>query len=419
MMNNEQRAALITARRQAILNQMEPGSILFLYSGIEQHFSLDAYHHFEVNKNFFYLTGIQRDHMVLVLDNNGEDPKEILYIPKADPLTERWMGKRMTVEEAREISGIKEIRFTDIFEARTARYLTDHNVDLAYFDTYRQSIEDAPDYNAAQAAEFAKNHIGIPVKNCHPMIAALRMQKDEAEIELMQKAIDITEIGLKQVLSTLKPGMFEYQVQAEFEYAIKYHGAQSPAFATIAGSGINGTMLHYGTNHCVAEDNTLILLDLGARYEGYCADITRTYPVNGKFTERQKAVYNAVLAANKAVTAAAKPGMTTAQLNDIAKDVLGDGLIELGIIEDKKDVGKYYMHGVAHHLGIDVHDTVNLKDKVLKPGAVITNEPGLYIDEEAIGIRIEDDLLITEDGCICLSQSIIREADEIEEVMAK
>ncbi len=419
MMNQEHRANLIASRRKAVLEQMAPGSVLFLYSGIEQHFSLDAYHHFEVNKNFFYLTGIQRDHMVLMLDNNGEEPKEILYIPKADPHTERWLGKRMTVEEAREISGIKEIRFTDIFDTRVARYMTDHNVDLAYFDTYRQSTEDAPDYNAVKAAEFAQNHVGVPVKNCHHMIASLRMQKDAAELELMQQAIDITEIGLKHVLSTLKPGMYEYQVQAEFEYAIKYHGAQSPAFATIAGSGLNGTMMHYGTNHCVAEDNTLILLDLGARYEGYCADITRTYPVNGKFTERQKAVYNAVLAANKAVTAAAKPGMTTAQLNDIAKDVLGDGLIALGLIEDKKDVGKYYMHGVAHHLGIDVHDTVNMQNKVLKPGAVITNEPGLYIDEEAIGIRIEDDLLITEDGCICLSQSIIREADEIEEVMAK
>ncbi len=419
MMDNTQKASFLAARREAVLNQMEPGSILFLYSGIEQHFSLDAYHHFEVNKNFFYLTGIQRDHMILMLDNNGEELREILYIPKADPLTERWMGKRMTVEQAREISGIKEIRFTDIFDARFERYMTDHQVDAAYFDTYRQCAEDAPDYNAIKAAEFAKNYVGTPVKNCHHMIASLRMQKDAAEIELLQKAIDITDIGLNRVLSTTKPGMYEYQVQAEFEYAIKYHGAQSPAFATIAGSGVNGTMLHYGTNHCVAEDNTLILLDLGARYEGYCADITRTYPVNGKFTERQKAVYNTVLAANKAVTAAAKPGMTLAQLNDIAKDVLAEGLIALGLIEDKKDVGKYYMHSVSHHLGIDVHDTVNMKNKALKPGAVITNEPGLYIDEEAIGIRIEDDLLITEDGCVCLSQSILREADEIEAAMVR
>lgn len=418
-MNKEQTAALIAARRQAVLNQMSPGSILLLYSGIEQHMSLDAYHHFEVNRNFFYLTGIQRDHMVLMLDNNGETPKEILYIPKPDAFSERWTGKKRTVEEAREISGIKEIRYTDIFDAKTERYLTDHNVECVYFDTFRQTAEDAPDYNTVKAAEFAKNYVGIPVKNCHHMIAAMRMQKDEAELELIKKAIDITEIGLNRVLSTLKPELYEYQVQAEFEYAIRYNGAQSPAFATIAGSGINGTMMHYGSNHCVCKDGSLVLLDLGARYQGYCADITRTYPVNGKFTDRQKAVYNAVLAANKAVTAAAKPGMTLAGLNDIAKEVLAKGLIELGLIEDAKDVGKYYMHGVSHHLGIDVHDTVNMADKALKPGAVLTNEPGLYIDEEEIGIRIEDDLLITEDGCICLSESIIREADEIEAAMAK
>ena len=419
MFTNQEKSAYIAARRQKVLEQMAPNSILLLFSGAEQHISLDAYHHFEVNKNFFYLTGIQRDSMVLMLDNTGEELKEILYIPKADPLAERWMGKKMTVEEAKEISGISEIRFSDVFDARIERYLTEHDLICAYYDTFRYSTADAPDFNAIKAAEFAKNYIGIQVRNCHPMIAAMRMQKDEAEIELMQKAIDITDIGLERVLATLKPGMMEYQVQAEFEYAIRYNGAQSPAFPTIAGSGINGTMLHYGTNHCVAEDGTLVLLDLGARYEGYCADITRTYPVNGKFTERQKAVYNVVLAANQAVKAAAKPGMTTAELNDIAKEVLAEGLIELGLIEDKKDVGKYYMHGVAHHLGIDVHDATNAAFRKLQPGAVITNEPGLYIDEECIGIRIEDDLMITEDGCVCLSEHIIRTVEDIEAAMAK
>lgn len=419
MLNTEQTATYIAARRQAVLNQMAPGSIMLLFSGIEQHISVDAYHHFEVNKNFFYLTGIQRDHMVLMLDNNGEELKEILYIPKADAFSERWLGKKMTVEEAKAISGISEIRFTDVFDAKIERYLTDHGVDCIYFDTFRQTAEDAPDYNSAKAAEFAKNYVGIPVKNCHPMLAKMRMQKDEAEIQQIKQAIDITDMGLKRVLSRLQPDMYEYQVQADFEYEIKYHGAQSPAFHTIAGSGANGTMMHYGTNHCVAKDGSLILLDLGARYAGYCADITRTYPVNGKYTDRQKAIYNLVLAANRAVTAAAKPGMTLVQLNDVCKEVLANGLIELGLIEDKKDVGKYYMHSVSHHLGIDVHDAVNMNDKVLKPGAVITNEPGLYIDEEEIGIRIEDDLLITEDGCICLSEAIIRDADEIEAAMRR
>lgn len=419
MLTKEQTAALISARRQAVLNQMVPNSILLLYSGVEQHISLDAYHDFEVSRSFFYLTGIARDEMVLMLDNNGGDIKEILYIPKADAFSERWLGKKMSLEEAREISGVQEIRYTDSFDARLSRYLTDYGVDAAYFDTFRASAQDAPDYNAAKAAEFAKNYVGISVKNCHPMLAKMRQQKDEFEVAQIRKAIELTDAGLQHVLHTLQPGMMEYQVQANFEYTIRYNGAQSVSFPTIAGSGINGCMMHYGTNHCEAKDGSLILLDLGARYQGYCADITRTYPVNGRFTDRQKAVYNAVLAANYAVRDAAKPGMTLLDLNNIAKEVLAKGLIELGLITDAKEVGKYYMHGVSHHLGIDVHDAVNMGDKALKPGMVITNEPGLYIDEEEIGIRIEDDLLITEDGCVNLSEAIIREADEIEAAMAR
>jgi len=243
------------------------------------------------------------------------------------------------------------------------------------------------------------------------------MNKDAEEVEVTKEAIKVTEEALNHVLATLKPGMMEYQVQAEFEYKVKSLGADGMAFPTIAGSGINGTMLHYETNHDVCKENTLILLDLGARVKGYNADITRTYPVSGKFTERQKQFYNIVLKANQTVASEARPGVTLKELNDICKKVLAEGLIELGLIEKEEEVGKYYMHGVSHHLGIDVHDvTVPEKDK-LTPGMIITNEPGLYIDEEEIGIRVEDDLLITENGCEVLSKDIVRTVEEIEAKM--
>ncbi len=419
MFSQMETAKFISARRQQVLNQMLPGSILVLYSGVEVHQSADAYLPFEVNKNFFYLTGIQRDQMILVLDNTGEAAKETLYIPKADAFSDRWLGKRMTVEEAKEKSGIAQVRYADSFSLAMDYFLFTHELSAVYFDASRYASEDLPDYNAAKAAEFAKAHVGIPVKDCHPMLAKMRMCKDASELETMKEAISITDQGLRRVLSRLQPGMYEYQVQADFEYAIRYHGAQSVAFDTIAGSGANGTMMHYCTNHCVAEDGSLILLDLGARYQGYCADITRTYPVNGKFSERQKAVYNAVLAANRAVKEAAKPGVTLTDLNNLCKEVLAKGMIELGLITDAKDVSKYYMHGVSHHLGIDVHDVTNAQNKALMPGNVITDEPGIYIDEEALGIRIEDDLLITEDGCVCLSEEIIRTPEEIEAAMQK
>ena len=257
------------------------------------------------------------------------------------------------------------------------------------------------------------------MKNLFPLVVALRMWKDADEIQATRAAIGLTKNALEYVMENLTPGMYEYQAQADFEYHIMRNGADGPGFPTIAGSGINGTMLHYDTNREICADGSLLLLDLGARLNGYNADITRTYPVNGKYTERQRAVYEIVLAANKRVAAEAKPGMTLAQLNDICKSVLAKGLMDLGLIEEEAQVSKYYMHGVSHHLGIDVHDVSIAANKELAPGAIITDEPGLYIDEWEIGIRIEDDLLITEDGAEVLSQDILRDPDDIEAFMAK
>lgn len=408
-----------TARREAVLNQMEEGSIAILYSGIEMHISADSYARFEENRNFFYLTGLRREEMVLVLDKAVSPARTLLFIEEADPTKERWYGRKVTVAEAKEISGIQDVLFINSFESMMNMKMTREDVKQVYFDTYRHSTGDLPDYNLVKANAFAAAYPGTPVRNLFPLVAGLRMWKDADEVAVMQEAIDLTEDGLKFVMQNLKPGMKEYQVQADFEYSIRRNGAEWPAFPTIAGSGINGTMLHYGTNLETCEDGKLILLDLGARVRGYNADITRTYPVNGKFTERQKAVYNVVLAANRKVAAEAKPGMTLLELNNICKEVLAKGLIELGLIEKEDQVGKYYMHSVSHHLGIDVHDVTVASQAKLCPGAVITDEPGLYIDEWEIGIRIEDDLLITEDGAVVLSEGIIRTVEEIEAFMAK
>ena len=409
----------LTDRRKQVLDKMVEHSILVLYSGIERHVSADAYAHFEENRNFFYLTGLRRDNMVLLMDKAAEEPKVTLFIEEADPTAERWYGRKATKEEAKEISGIADVQFIDSFESTLDRILTREDVDAVYFDTYRHQAQDMEDYNLMKARAFASAYPGTQVKNIFPLIAELRMQKDEDEIALMKEAIHMTDVALQRVMQNLKPGMKEYQAQADFEYSIFYQGADGVAFPTIAGCGKNGTMLHYDTNREECEDGKLLLLDLGAKYQGYCADITRTYPVNGKFTERQREVYDIVLAANRRIAKEAKPGMTLKELNDICKEVLAEGCIRLGLIEKKEEIGKYYMHGVSHHLGIDVHDVTVDSNRKLRPGAVITDEPGLYIDEWEIGIRIEDDLLITEDGCVELSADIIREADEIEAFMAK
>ena len=404
-------------RRKQVFEKMERQSALILFSGIESHVSADEYAPFEADRNFFYLTGLRRDHMILLMKKTLKEEQVSLFIEEADPTQERWYGRKVTVDEAKEISGIDNVMFLDSFEGAVDRMMAREDIDSLYFDCYRYQLEDMPDYNMIKAKEFAEKYPGHAVKNISQVIAELRMQKDGDEVALVREAIGITDKALQYVMKHLEPGMAEYQAQADFEYMIRYNGAEGTAFPTIAGSGANGTMLHYDTNLDICEDGSLLLMDLGAKYRGYCADITRTYPVNGTYTERQRQVYDIVLAANREVAKTAKPGMTLKELNEIAKKVLAAGCMNLGLIEKEDEIDTYYMHGVSHHLGIDVHDVTAACNEKLQPGAIITDEPGLYIDEWEIGIRIEDDLLITENGCECLSEAIIRDPDEIEAFM--
>ena len=404
-------------RRKQVFEKMERQSALILFSGIESHVSADEYAPFEADRNFFYLTGLRRDHMILLMKKTLKEEQVILFIEEADPTQERWYGRKVTVDEAKEISGIENVMFLDSFDGAADRMMAREDIDSLYFDCYRYQFEDMPDYNMIKAKEFAEKYPGHAVKNISQVIAELRMQKDGDEVALVREAIGITDKALQYVMKHLEPGMAEYQAQADFEYMIRYNGAEGTAFPTIAGSGANGTMLHYDTNLDICEDGSLLLMDLGAKYRGYCADITRTYPVNGTYTERQRQVYDIVLAANREVAKTAKPGMTLKELNEIAKKVLAAGCMKLGLIEKEDEIDTYYMHGVSHHLGIDVHDVTAASNETLQPGAIITDEPGLYIDEWEIGIRIEDDLLITEIGCECLSEAIIRDPDEIEAFM--
>lgn len=409
----------VVSRRRAVLEQMEQGSIMVLYSGEAIPQSMDECCPFEANHHFYYLTGLRRENMALVLSKSAGEDRTVLFIEEPVPSMERWTGRRVTKEEGTAISGIDDVRYIDSLQGAISRMIDRERVDAAYFDCYRYAMTDPDSCNMRKAREFAAAYPTITLKNAHTMLAAMRMVKDEAEIACLREAIDLTDKGLRRVLATLAPGQMEYQAQAEFEYAIRYNGAEDKAFQTIAGSGLNGCMLHYNTNHCRMEAGTLLLLDLGARVKGYNADITRTYPVSGTYSPRQKAVYDVVLRANQAVAEAARPGLTLKQLNEVCKQTLAEGLMALGKIDSPEQIGTYYMHGVSHHLGLDTHDVSAHDETPLAPGMVITNEPGLYIDEEQIGIRIEDDLLITADGCEVLSQALPRTTEEIEALMAR
>ncbi|MCR5611337.1 MAG: aminopeptidase P N-terminal domain-containing protein [Clostridiales bacterium] len=403
--------------REKLYRTLEANTLVIAYAGIPIHTNEDDYFDFAVNSQYFYLTGLERENTAFIAYKSADKTQEVLFIEEPDPHSERWTGKMPTKEEVREISAIEDVRYTDSIEGAISSFMGRFRVERVYFDMYRCRMNDLPDYNLVMAERFAKAYPQAVLKDLHTACVPLREQKDADEVESIRKAVDITRQGLEFVMKNLKPGMMEFEVQADFEYTCRRLGAKRQSFPTIAGSGINGCMMHYGTNHCEVKDGSLILLDLGVKYENYCSDITRTYPANGKFSPRQREFYELVLKANEAVAAAAKPGVTTRDLNDIARKVLGEGLVAMGMIADVSEVGKYYMHGVSHAIGIDVHD-ISLVGDVLKPGWVISNEPGLYIDEEEIGIRIEDDLLITENGCEVLSKDIIKDPDAIEAFMA-
>lgn len=405
-------------RRKKVMDCLGDGEMLVLYSGMPVPMSMDECYPFEANRHFYYLTGLRRENMALLLSKTGDEPREILYIEPAIPKMERWTGKRVTREEAIRISGMSSVQFIGALEDMISRICAREFPKAVWMDTHVEDGKALPMYNVVKAKEFLGKYPGVQVRDLHPVVSRIRMIKDAEEIACFREAIRMTNKGLERVMDRLHPGMMEYQVQADFEYEIRNQGSEHTSFPTIVGSGKNGCSLHYESNDAEIGDGNLVLLDLGARYKGYCADISRTYPASGTYTEAQRTYYEIVLEANRAVEASAKPGMTIKQLTELCKDVLAEGLIRLGKIKGKEEIGNYFMHGVSHFIGLDTHDVYDALNCPLEPGMIISNEPGLYIDDEAIGIRIEDDLLITENGCENLSREIEKDPDHIERIMA-
>ncbi|HEU4963758.1 MAG TPA: M24B family metallopeptidase, partial [Bacilli bacterium] len=238
-------------------------------------------------------------------------------------------------------------------------------------------------------------------------------------IENIKQAISITNKGIRAMMDNARPGMKEYELEAHFDFVLKSQGVRERAFESIIAGGHNATVLHYVENNSVIEDDTMVLIDLGATYGHYSADISRTFPINGKFTDRQKDVYNLVLRAELETIKAIKPGVPFTTLNEITKRVLTEGAKELGLLSEGQDISDYYYHGVSHFLGLDTHDVGNYRDLTLQPGMVVTIEPGLYIAAEGIGVRIEDDVLVTEEGYEVLSEEILKTVEDIEAYMGR
>lgn len=401
--------------RNKLINELENNSVLVLFSGSAPKKSLDQQYLYTVNRNFYYETGIEEANDILLISKIDDKVKVNLFINEIDEAKARWVGRTLTKEEAKNLSGIDDVLYMSEFNDTLDIRLNKSNT--LYLDLEKQSFEE--DTFSIRFKDVINNdYPNIEVKDVFPFIARHRSVKEKEEVELIKKAIDITRLGIESLMKHARSGIYEYQLEAYFDYEIKTNGATDFAFKTIAGSGVNGAILHYEDNNSLIEDDSLILFDLGAQYKLYNADITRTFPVSGKFTKRQKEIYEIVLNGQEVVFKSVKPGITLMELNNILKEYYVKELTKIGLIKEEKELINYYFHGVSHHLGLDTHDAC-LRNEPLKEGAVITVEPGLYIEEEKIGIRIENDVLVTKDGYIDLAKDIIRTVEDIENFMKK
>lgn len=410
-------------RRQAFAKEMVKGSFSLLYSGETVFKSKDQNFPFTINRNFYYLTGLKRENFTLLMLHGEDCHYEFLFIEEPSEYATKWLGAKMTKEEASLVSGIaiENIHYQKDFEAfLSSRILMDSRYALSgiptniYLDLFRQTM--VKPSSLITFRRVLEIYPELKVLDANTILDELRRVKSPAEIEEIKKAIDYTNAGIKALLSNVEPGKNEREQEALFEFAIKLAGSEGLSFGTICASGKNATVLHYENNNCVIEDNTLVLNDLGALSNEYAADITRTYPANGKFTERQKQFYQLVLDVNKKIISMIKPGIYLSDLNAKANEMLTEGMMKLGKIKEKSEISRYYYHSIGHYLGLDVHDVGTYKKK-LEPGVVITVEPGIYVSEEGIGIRIEDDVLVTKDGHLNLSKDIIKEIKDIEKYM--
>ncbi|WP_317366900.1 aminopeptidase P family protein [uncultured Tyzzerella sp.] len=402
-------------RKKIIGSLKEEKAIIFLFSGKAQHKTCDQFFPFEPNRNFYYMTGIDKPHLIYMAIKNGDNIDETLFIERYDEFKAKWNGKTINEEEATNISGIENIKYIDEFYQAISTSIFRNNIETVYLDLENRYLDKSN--RAFKEAELLKeNYPYINIKNIYNNIGYLRLFKEEQEIEYMKNAINITKKGIENILKNANPNIMEYELEACFDYEIKRNGSKDKAFNTILASGQNATVLHYEDNNDKINDCELVLIDLGATYKYYNADISRTFPINGKFTDRQKQLYNIVLEGQRKVIEAIKPGLPFKRLNEILLEHYQEELTKIGLIKDKSEVSKYYYHGVSHYLGLDTHDVSGGLggDDTLKKGMVITVEPGLYIAEEKIGIRIEDDILVTETGYENLSKDIIKTVEEIE-----
>ena len=408
-------------RRENLIELMEENSVAVLFAGAPKIVSEDEYYHFESNRHFYYLTNIEQENSVLLIIKEIGEVKTYFFIDEYSELKEKWTGKRLTDDEAKELSNIDNIYHTKDFDSIFDLALKKDNnqygkIAKLYIDfTPELKIKDA--YSTLELKkEVEAKYPHIAIENVYPLVTSLRMKKSPYEIEQLREAIHLTKLGINDLLIRLGNNQYEWELANDFSYYGMSHGRHGLAFDTIAAAGKSAICLHYPQQTEKVRNEDLILFDLGYAHNGYSADVSRTFPVCGTFSPIQKKIYQCVLNCNKAVIEYAHAGLKIEDLQKFASEFLKNECVREGLLQPEEDIRRVYYHGVSHHLGLDTHDASD-RSKPLEPGNVITVEPGLYFKEYGIGVRIEDDVLITDGATEVLTHEIKKEVNDIEELM--
>ncbi len=403
--------------RRRVAEHMIGNDAMLFFSGEPVRKTADENYQFFTNRNFLYLTGVKQERSALVLLKKGDLVSECLFVTKPDFEREIWTGRRFTEAELNEMSGVEGVEDINNLDRMLDELLSSRPLMTLWLCFDALAAERSFDIEREFARHIRSRHPHIVVRNSYPLLAALRKIKAPEEIAAIRSAMRITETGIRRMMNVAKPGMLEYGLEAEFNYELAAHGQRRTAFPSIIASGERIFYLHYTTPMSVISDGELILSDVGAAYDEYCTDISRVFPANGRFSERQAQLYQVAYAANRAVMEQVRPGVFFPQLNRTCREVSFEGLRALGLLDDFADIRRYVWHSVTHHVGLDTHD-VGGYDEPMAENMVCVVDAGIYVREWGIGLRIEDNVLITADGCENLSSAIPATIEDIEGLMA-
>lgn len=404
--------------RATLYGSVEKNSLVIVFAGRAPKRSNDENYEFYANRNFLYLTNIEQENTVLMTAVLEEGVDEFLYILPPDAMAERWTGRRLKPDEIEELSGISSTKYLDTFMNSLWLYLRTKGIERIYLDFDKLADQEADTESYRLARYLQKEFPFIQIKNLQDQLRRQRTIKKPCEIEALRKAEEITGEAIIAMMKASRPGMYEYQYKAEFDYVLAQHGVLMSGFPSIISCGENNFCIHYYDYRGQAKDGDMILNDVGARWEHEINDVSRGWPCNGKFTEKQKLLYQCAYNTSEHMFQILKPGIPMQDVDKMIREYCYEQLHAAGVCDSYDEIGTYMWHGGAHHIGFDVHDVVSRNIKTA-PGMVFCVDVGIYHEEWGIGFRLEDNCLITENGCENLSAAIPRTIEEIETIMKK